>query len=54
MRPLRNITGVIVGLEERKMKLRILAALVLVPLLLVIVFIAPKLFVHNIIHFFNG
>ena len=42
MQPLRNITGATAVLEAHKMKLRILAALVLVPLLLVVVFLAPK------------
>lgn len=43
MRPLKSIIGETAGLEERKMKLRILAALVLVPILLLVVFIAPKI-----------
>lgn len=44
MRRLRNITGATVGLEACKgMKTRILAAMVLVPLLFVIVLAAPKI-----------
>lgn len=38
-----NIIGGTAVLEERKMKLRILAALVLIPVLLAVVFVAPKI-----------
>jgi len=49
MRPLLNTIGVIAGLEGHKMKLRILAALVLIPVLLLVVFVAPIVFAVVII-----
>lgn len=42
MRPLKNTTGVTAGLEALEMKKRIITAVVLVPLLLLILFLAPK------------
>lgn len=44
MRPLQNITGAAVGLEAyRKMKTRIITAVVLIPVLLLILLAAPKI-----------